>query len=404
MAQEDPPPPEDDRGDTAAAADDAAPQPEISPAGDAVAALDQWPEDLDGYCVVGPGPADRPRLSWTARRASPDRYFIDEAFGGAPRLTIGPLPAGEITGFIAGREAEARSLYESTLRRFERQPAPVESAAAHTAEDQAPRDDGRGPLQATPDGVHLQEHAPHDDLRARLERWRQAAREHHPAAPPRRIAQPTPDLAPEPALGELPLAEPPVEAPAAGSPRGTAALVSPAVAAAADQAEHDASAPDQVAAPGTDTALSPEQPAPPPSPEGSDTDEPPASAFDVDDPPSHPAISAPIEPAHLEAPAPRDAPAPRARGLIPSLMQTVVGSVGARTTGMLKARAVPRPAEQKQALPTQQQDPDPFDQEPGPIETTDAPAPAAASSNEEVVAATLRAIQDLLATQPGGAD
>lgn len=342
MAEEDPPQEDDRAGAPAgpgAAADVAAPEPEM---GTPVAALAGSLDDLDGYCVVGPGPADRPRLSWTARRAAPDRYFIDEAFGGAPRLTIGPLPVDEVTGFIATRAAEARGLYETTLRRFDRQPSPAI------------------PVPAAPRG------SPHDDLRERLTRWQHAAASAPPAKKAALVLSP-----------EVPLP---------------------------DQTENTTAA-EQAASPSTDEAPSLERDGEPrPTVDGGGT---------TDMSPSHAVAESQPWPvptpdrlgsAALQARPLQSEPEARSkRGFVPSLLLTVVGSVGARTTGMLRARAAPAPLDQRQ-------DPDPFDQEPGQADVAGDPAPRTASANEaasgteEVVAATLRAIQDLLAKPHGDAD
>lgn len=129
---------EDAQADTAADAapdlhaDERAGQPadenergEEAPADDAAsietAPPSSWgPPELEGYTIHGPGWGDRPHLSWTARHAGADLYFIDVSFGSEPHQTIGPLPAREVVPHMAAREAQARRAYDDIAGRFAR--------------------------------------------------------------------------------------------------------------------------------------------------------------------------------------------------------------------------------------------------------------------------------------------
>lgn len=104
-------------------------------ASDSPLTASSWgPPELEGYTVHGPGLDDRPRLSWTARHAGADLYFIDVRFAGEPRQSIGPLPASEVVRHIAAREAQARRAYDEIAARFSGRPSvdvpPVVLAAA----------------------------------------------------------------------------------------------------------------------------------------------------------------------------------------------------------------------------------------------------------------------------------
>lgn len=95
------------------------------------------PPQLEGYTVHGPGLDDRPRLSWTARHAGADLYFIDVRFAGEPRQTIGPIPAGDVLPHMAMREARARRAYDEVAARFCASPS-IEVGPATLAAAEAP--------------------------------------------------------------------------------------------------------------------------------------------------------------------------------------------------------------------------------------------------------------------------
>ena len=80
-----------------------------------VAAVPQTPEvDVDSYSKFGPGPLDAIRFRWTARRGDDGLYFVDETIGPNSRpLVLGPMPRGEVVGFIDAREASARRRFDA---------------------------------------------------------------------------------------------------------------------------------------------------------------------------------------------------------------------------------------------------------------------------------------------------
>ena len=96
---------------------------EVAPPADVVATVPEpapvpepvAPEvDVDSYSKLGPGPLDAIRFRWTARRGDDGLYFVDETIGPNSRpLVLGPMPRGEVVGFIDAREASARRRFDA---------------------------------------------------------------------------------------------------------------------------------------------------------------------------------------------------------------------------------------------------------------------------------------------------
>ena len=83
-------------------------------------AVDERPDnpaqqaEADGYWKVGPGPVEAIRFKWTVRRASDDRYFVDETIGDNSRsITSGPMSADAAVRFVDDQASEARQRFEA---------------------------------------------------------------------------------------------------------------------------------------------------------------------------------------------------------------------------------------------------------------------------------------------------
>ena len=83
-------------------------------------AVDERPDnpaqqaEADGYWKVGPGPVEAIRFKWTVRRASNDRYFVDETIGDNSRsITSGPMSADAAVRFVDDQASEARQRFEA---------------------------------------------------------------------------------------------------------------------------------------------------------------------------------------------------------------------------------------------------------------------------------------------------
>jgi hypothetical protein len=74
---------------------------------------DGEPAAIEGYARLGPGPLDAIRFRWSARRDDDGRYFVDETIGGSRPISTGPMPAGEVIGYIDAQERAARERFDA---------------------------------------------------------------------------------------------------------------------------------------------------------------------------------------------------------------------------------------------------------------------------------------------------